>query len=171
MIQGELLRNHSAERKTHNVNGLQTQCPTESNAMWRHFRDAMRRFFPGSSYTCVIKQNDLAISRESVRDFRIPSIHVGVEVSEQEEWNRAWPAEAPVRVPHAVGFHELCRDCFMRVFAHSLFFHWSPLYRGHWSIPSLLLRRLALRPIGSPPRGKISLPSMQLMGTAIISSA
>src|ERR1700732_4428060 len=127
MAQGQLLRNHSAKRKAHNVNGLQTQRPQESDAMWRHLRDGWGRFSPGSAHTCVIKQNDLLISRERVRDFRVPSIHVGIEVSEKKEWNRTCLPEAAERVARAVGLGELRRDCFMCVFARSLFLHRSPL--------------------------------------------
>src|SRR5579864_6153872 len=117
MVQGQLLRNHPAEREAHNVNGLQTQCATESDAMWRHLRDGVGRFSSRSSHACVIKKDDLMSVRKAVCDGRIPSIHIRVEVPEKEQWNRTCPPEAAIRVAHALGFYELCRDCFMCVFA------------------------------------------------------
>ena len=51
---------------------------------------------------------------------RIPAVHVGVEVPEKEQRNRARLAKSAVGVTDAIGLNKLCGDRFVRVIAHRL---------------------------------------------------
>src|SRR5215831_10339185 len=115
------------------MNCLQAECTAESNAMLHHLHDRVRRFSSQGSNACIVKQNDLVVRCEAVRDRRIPAIHVGVEVLQKEQRNRSWLAETTVGITNAFGFNELCRDRFVCVIAH----------RPHSNTPSISTPRFS----------------------------
>src|SRR4029077_7051644 len=104
--------------KAHDMNLLQTERTAKSNALRRHLYNRVRRFSSRSRNACIVKQNDLMIRCEAVRDRRVPAIHIGVEVPQEKQRNRSWFAEKTVGITDASGFHKLGRRCLMRIVGH-----------------------------------------------------
>jgi hypothetical protein len=103
------------------------------------------------------------IRSKAVDYVRVPAVHVGVEVPQKEQRNRARFAESAVGITDAVGFNKLCGDRFVCVIAHRLAASklpaqpvidflapkWAYAYEcNHWTILNLLRRYdLGLSPI------------------------
>src|SRR5262244_1696250 len=101
------------------MNRFQIECTAESNALMRHLDHRVWRFSSRSPNARIVKQNDLMIDCEAVRYRGIPTIHVGVEVLQQEQRNRPCFAETTVGIADSFGLNKLCRDRFVRVIVHS----------------------------------------------------
>src|SRR4029077_21002013 len=104
--------------KAHDMNRLQAERSAKSNALRRHLHDRVRRFSSRSRNAGIVKQNDLMIRCEAVRDHRVPAIHIGVEVLQEKQRNRSWFAETTVGITDPFGFHKLYRRCLMRIVGH-----------------------------------------------------
>src|SRR4029077_3819458 len=102
------------------MNLFQTEGSAESNAMFRDLCDRGRSFSSGSTNARNVKENHLVTGSKAVGYVRIPAVHVGVEVPEKEQRNRARFAESAVGVTDAIGLKKLCGDRFVRVIAHCL---------------------------------------------------
>src|ERR1700731_4304802 len=102
------------------MNLFQAEGSAESNAMFRHLRDRGRSFSSGSANARIVKENHLMIRSKAVGYVRIPAVHVGVEVLQKEQWNRARFAESAVGVTDVIGLNKLCGDRFACVIAHRL---------------------------------------------------
>ena len=119
MVQGELLRQHPPERKAHDMHRLHAERTAERHAMLRHRHDRVRRFASRRPNARIVKQHDLMIRCETVRNRRIPAIHSGIEVGQKEERNRPCFAETTVGIPRALSLNKLCGNRFVCVMAHS----------------------------------------------------
>ena len=97
------------------MNLLQAESSAESDARFRHLRDYVRSFSPGSANARIVKENHLMIRGKAVDYVRIPAIHVGVEVPQKKQRNRTRSAESAVGVADAVGRHKLCGGRFVFV--------------------------------------------------------
>src|SRR6202030_3516332 len=102
-----LLRNHAAQRKAHDVNLLQAEGSAQSNARFRHLRDHVRSSSSGSANARIVKENHLMIRSKAVGYVRIPAVHVGVEVLQKKQRNRARFPESAVGVTDSVSLYEL----------------------------------------------------------------
>ena len=80
------------------MNCLQGECTAESNTVARHLHDRVRRFASRTRNARIVKQYDLMVRCETVRDRRVPAIHVGVEVLQKEQRNRPCLAETTVGI-------------------------------------------------------------------------
>src|SRR5580692_1899192 len=89
--------------------------------MFRDLRDRRRSFSSGSTNARNVKENHLMIRSKAVGYVRIPAVHVGVEVPQKEERNRARFAESAAGVTDAIGLNKLCGDRFVCVITHRLF--------------------------------------------------
>src|SRR6266566_177494 len=90
-----------------------------------------------SSNARIVKQHDLMIRCEAVRDRWIPAIHIGVEVCQKEERNCPCFAETTVGITSALSLNKLCWNRFVCVIAYSLSPHHSFRYQ-HCSFKQLI---------------------------------
>src|SRR4029077_6462510 len=104
--------------EAHDMNRLQTERTAESNAMVRHLPRRIRRFASRSPNARIVKENDLMIRCEAVRDRRVPAIHVGVEVLQKEQRDRSRLTKTTVYITDSIGFSKSCRYRFVYVIAH-----------------------------------------------------
>src|ERR1700722_2201300 len=88
--------------------------------MFRHLRDYVRSFPSGKANTRIVKENHRMIRSKAVGYVRIPAVHVGVEVPQKEQRNRARFAESAVSVTDVIGLNKLCGDRFVCVIPHRL---------------------------------------------------
>src|SRR5271169_809411 len=95
------------------------------------------------SHPGVVKQNDVMIRCEAVRNRRVPAIHVGVEVLQKKKRSLACPTETAVGVTNTIGLNELCRNRIVCVGAHMC-----SLANQICRIPANLTRK----PLGIKPR-------------------
>src|SRR5277367_1720532 len=109
-----------SQQESHDVKLLQAEGSAESDARFRHLRDYVRSFSSGSANARIVKEDHLMIRGKAVDYLRIPAIHVGVEVLQKEQRNRARFAESAEGVTDTIGLNKLCGDRFVCVIAHRL---------------------------------------------------
>src|ERR1700723_462893 len=102
------------------MNLFQAEGSAESDAMFGDLRDRGRSFSSGSANARNVKENHLMIRSKAVGYGRIPAVHVGVEVPQKEQRNRARFAESAVGVTHVIGLGKPCGDRFVCVSTHRL---------------------------------------------------
>src|SRR6202041_610992 len=100
------------------MNLFQAEGSAQSNAMFRHLRNRGRSFSSGSANARIVKENHLMIRCKAVGYLRIPAVHVGVEVPQKEQRNRARFAESAIGEADAISLDKPCRDRFVCVIAH-----------------------------------------------------
>src|SRR6516225_3760656 len=103
------------------MNRLQAECVAESSAMSRHLNDRFGCFSSRSSDTRIVKENDFMIRCETICYCRVPSVHVGVEVPQEEQRRPSWSSETTVGVTDASVLNKSSRNCFVCVVAHNCF--------------------------------------------------
>jgi hypothetical protein len=91
------------------VNLFQAEGSAESDERFRHLRDDVRSFSSGSANARIVKENHLMIRRKAIGYVRIPAVHVGIEVLQKEQRNRARFAESAIGEADSVSLYELCR--------------------------------------------------------------
>jgi hypothetical protein len=135
VVQGELWRQHPPERKAHDMHRLHAEHTAERHAMLRHRHDRGRRCASRRPNARIVKQQDLMIRGEAVRNRRIPAIHSGVKVGQQEERTRPCFAETTVGITSALSLNTLCWNRVVCVMAHHLSPHHSFRYQHYSCTP------------------------------------
>src|ERR1700679_1342844 len=77
--------------------------------MPRHLRDRVWSFSSGSANARIVTENHFMVRSEAVGYVGIPAVHVGVEVLQKEQRNRARFAESAIGEVDSLSLYELCR--------------------------------------------------------------
>src|SRR5260370_20036089 len=113
--------------------------------MLGHLHDRVGGFSSRSSNAGIVKENDLMIRGETIRYSRIPSVHVGVEVPQQEERDGSCFSETTVGKTDSFGLNKSSRNRLVSEIAHNCF---------HISSPSCAPSHFASRTSYLPARQK-----------------
>ena len=107
VLGGDLLSDAAAKRKAQQVDFREAEQIDESDCIFRHRCDIIRRLASRATNTRVVKRDDWAIGRESVDDGGIPSVYVAREVLQENQRRSGCGAEAAIGKADAVAFGKL----------------------------------------------------------------
>jgi hypothetical protein len=97
-IDRHLLRHHAAQGKSKDVADLKAKAIEECQRVIRHSADRLRHCAGGSAKPGAFKQNHLTVTRERIRDGRIPIIERAREVLQAQQRQTPTRAKAAIRV-------------------------------------------------------------------------
>ena len=85
VFEAELLRDHAAERKAHDVKPRQVERAAELDTVLGQCRDGRRRLAGGAADAGIIDEDQVAFWREAVRHLGIPVVQVRCEIVQQQQ--------------------------------------------------------------------------------------
>lgn len=103
MVKRQLLGDHAAERKAHDMKLLQSERIAKRQSMLHHLQDGVRRFARGTGDLGIVEQDDVVVGGEAVGDLRVLVVQVSREVVHEDK--RELTPLSPTPVGESITVH------------------------------------------------------------------
>src|SRR5258705_12792370 len=119
-VEGDLLRDHSADRETEKIDLRQSETIDERFRVLRHACKGRGHFAGRTCDSRTVEDDDLALFGKPVQNRRIPVVKISGEVLVKDKGQAASLAPAPIGKTNAVGLDKLSGNCRRCISAHRL---------------------------------------------------
>src|SRR3989442_14844384 len=119
-VECDLLRDHSADRETEEIDLRQSETIDERFGVVRHSCKRRRHFAGRTRDTRIIEDNDLTILGKPIQKRRVPVVEISGEVLVKDKGQTTSLAPAPISEANTVGLNKLGGNCRRCIRAHGL---------------------------------------------------